>query len=410
MLIKGAAILQEGKLIKNCDILIEGNRIIEIGRDLGDDSTIDADGMLAIPGLINGHTHLAMTLFRGYADDMALMPWLEEKIWPLEAKLTSEDIYWGAKLGCLELIRFGVTCYNDMYYFMDEAARATKEMGLRAYQSVPLLDMRPDLLESAEPFLRRWQNDELITPAIGPHAVYTCCEETLLKAVDLSDKYNVMQHIHLAETKREVDEFKKEHGQTPVEFLSSIGFLSEKVLAAHCTWVSPGDIRMLAERKVNVVLCRVSNLKLASGIAPLSDLLAAGVNVCLGTDGASSNNNLNIFEEMKVVAIVEKNARSRPEALTANETWKLGTDNSYQAFNLKMGLFPGALADLCLIDLQKPWFYPVTNIISHLVYSMPGLVDTTIVNGKVLMRNGIIPGEEHIIAKAQEQFEDLLTR
>ena len=414
MLIKGASLLQAGEVIKDQDVLIEDNRIIKIGRALKaeDDEIIDAEGMLAIPGLINGHTHLAMTLFRGYADDMKLMPWLEEKIWPLEAKLTPEDIRWGVKLGCLELIRLGVTCYNDMYYFMHETAEATREMGLRAILSGVLFDMRPDLMNEAEPFVRRWKDDDLIRPAIGPHAVYTCSEETLHKARDLAEKYDLMLHIHLSETKDEVDRSIDEHGKTPVELLDSIGFLSEKVVAAHCIWLSPGDISTLARRKVTVVHCSISNHKLASGIAPLDKLLTAGVNVCLGTDGASSNNNLDLFQEMKMTAIAQKCAHFKPDLFRAGDIWKIATENAYTAFDLDLRLQEGSLADLSLIDLKKPWFCPrpLTNAVSHLVYSMLGGVDTTIVNGQVLMREGIIPGEEAILEKAQEQFEDLVAR
>lgn len=414
MLIKGASLLQAGEVIRDQDVLIEDNRIIKIGRDLKaeDDEIIDAEGMLAIPGLINGHTHLAMTLFRGYADDMKLMPWLEEKIWPLEAKLTPEDIRWGVKLGCLELIRLGVTCYNDMYYFMHETAEATREMGLRAILSGVLFDMRPDLMNEAEPFVRRWKDDDLIRPAIGPHAVYTCSEETLHKARDLAEKYDLMLHIHLSETKDEVDRSIDEHGKTPVELLDSIGFLSERVVAAHCIWLSPGDISTLARRKVTVAHCSISNHKLASGIAPLDKLLYAGVNVCLGTDGASSNNNLDLFQEMKMTAIAQKCAHFKPDLFRAGDIWKIATENAYAAFDLDLRLQEGSLADLSLIDLKKPWFCPrpLTNAVSHLVYSMLGGVDTTIVNGQVLMREGIIPGEEEILEKAQEQFEDLVAR
>ena len=205
MLIKDASIVEGGRLRRDVNIAIDGGRISEVGSGIADESSdgevIEGRGKLAISGLVNAHTHLAMTLFRGYADDMELMPWLSEKIWPLEAKLTAEDIRWGVKLGCLEMIRSGITCYNDMYYFMDEAARATKEMGLRAVLSGVLFDMRPDLIEDAEPFIRRWKNDDLIVPAVGPHAVYTCSEETLSRALDLAEKHDVLIHIHLSETR-----------------------------------------------------------------------------------------------------------------------------------------------------------------------------------------------------------------
>ncbi len=412
MLIKDVSLLVSGRLMKGRDILIEGNRIARVGRDLPADpseDTLDGHGKLAIPGLVNAHTHLAMTLFRGYADDMALMPWLQEKIWPLEARLTKEDIRWGVKLGCLEMIRFGVTCYNDMYYFMDEAARATKEMGLRAFLSGVVFDSRPDFRKEAEDFIKRWKGDDLIHPAVGPHAIYTCSEDTLLWAKETAKKNGVMLHIHLSETRGEVEDSQKRHGKSPVEYLDSLGWLGPNVLAAHCVWLSDDDISILAERKVNVAHCPVSNLKLAAGIAPLEKLLAAGVNVCIGADGASSNNNLDLFEEMKTAAIVQKNALCRPDALKAEEVWRIGTENAYKAFGLDFGLREGALADLALIDLRRPWFTPETNIISHLIYGISGGVDTTIANGKILMRDGVIPGEEQILTKAQERFEKLTT-
>jgi 5-methylthioadenosine/S-adenosylhomocysteine deaminase len=416
MLIKDVSILEDGRLRRDVNIAIDGSRIAVIGPGVADESSdgelIDGSGKLAIPGLVNAHTHLAMTLFRGYADDMELLPWLSEKIWPLEAKLTAEDVRWGVKLGCLEMIRSGITCYNDMYYFMDETARATKEMGLRAFLCEVLFDMRPDQIERAEPFIRRWKGDDLIVPAVGPHAVYTCSEETLSRALDLAEEHDVILHIHLSETRSEVESFEKNCNKSPVAYLDSLGFLSGRVVAAHCVWLSPKDISIIAERGVNVAHCSISNHKLASGIAPLDRLASAGANICLGTDGASSNNSLNIFQEMKTTAIAQKCAHSRPDLFSAGEVWKMATENAYAAFGLDLGIRTGALADLALIDLQKPWFFPLTdgNILSHLVYSAQGGVDTTIVDGKVLMKGGVIPGEEAILERAQEQFLDLLTR
>ena len=407
MLIKDVSILQSGQLLPGQDILIDEGKIAKVGRDLmdeSDDEPIDGLGKLAIPGLINGHTHLAMTLLRGYADDMELMPWLQEKIWPLEAKITEEDVFWGVKLGCLELIRNGITCYSDMYYYPDVTAEATREMGLRAFVSGVVFDMKPEMLGQVEPFIRRWKGDDLITPAVGPHATYTCSEETLLKAKEIADRHDAMIHIHLSETREEVDGFLLSKGKSPVEYLDSLGLVNERLAAVHCVWLSPEDCYLLAEKRANVVSCTVSNLKLTSGIAPLNTMMKADVNVCLGTDGASSNNNLNLFEEMKTTAIVQKNAYHTPAAFTAEQVWRLATENAWRAFRLNLGLHPGAFADLALIDLKKPWFCPATNIISHLVYSITGGVDTTIVNGKVLMRNGVIPGEAEILEKAQERF------
>ena len=416
MLIKDASIVEGGRLRRDVNIAIDGDRIAGIGSGIkdesGDGEVIEGREKLAIPGLVNAHTHLAMTLFRGYADDMELMPWLEEKIWPLEAKLTAEDIHWGVKLGCLEMIRAGIICYNDMYYFMDETARATKEMGLRAFLCEVLFDMRPDQIEKAKPFAKRWKGDDLIVPAVGPHAVYTCSEETLLKSKEIAEEHDVMLHIHLSETRSEVESFAKSCGQSPVEYLDSLGFLSDRVVAAHCTWLSPKDISIIADRGVNVAHCSISNHKLASGIAPLDRLARAGANICLGTDGASSNNSINLFQEMKTTAIAQKCAHARPDLFRADEVWRMATENAYAAFRLDLGLREGALADMALIELKKPWFCPLTeeNIVSHLVYSAQGGVETTIVGGRVLMRDGVIPGEEAILARAQEQFQDLVSR
>jgi 5-methylthioadenosine/S-adenosylhomocysteine deaminase len=407
MLIKDVSLLDSGQLVSGQDILIEEGRIAQMGRGLKDESgdePISGHGKLAIPGLINCHTHLAMTLLRGYADDMELMPWLQEKIWPLEARLTEEDIRWGVKLGCLEQIRHGITCYSDMYYHPDVTAEATREMGLRAFISGVVFDMKPELLAQVEPFIRRWKGDPLITPAVGPHAAYTCSEETLLKAKEIADRHNCMIHIHLSETRSEVDGFLLSKGMSPVEYLDSLGLLGPRLSAVHCVWLSEEDCFLLAERGANAVTCPVSNLKLTSGIAPLNTMLKAGVNICLGTDGASSNNNLNLFQEMKVGAITQKNAYHTPAAFTADQIWGMATENAQRAFRLNLGLHPGALADLSLIDLKKPWLCPRSNMVSHLVYSMSGGVDSTIVNGKVLMNGGVIPGEEEILEKAQERF------
>jgi 5-methylthioadenosine/S-adenosylhomocysteine deaminase len=413
MLIKNVSIIQSGQLLHSRDILIGGNRIANVGRGLRNEDggeVIDGHGKLATPGLVNCHTHVAMALLRGYADDMELKPWLETKIWPLEGKFNEEEIRAGVRLGCLEQIRFGITCFNDMYLFPETVAQATKEMGLRAFVSGVVFDMRPEFLKDVEPFMKRWMGDPLITPAVGPHSVYACSEETLLKEKEIADRNSAMIHIHVSETREEVDGFLLSKGKSPVEYLDSLGMLGERTAAVHCVWLSEEDCHLLAERKANVVDCTVSNLKLTSGIAPLNTLLELGVNVCLGTDGPSSNNNLSLFEEMKITAIVQKNAYQTPAAFSAEQIWHLTTDNAYRTFGLDMGLKAGALADLILIDLQKPWFYPQSNIISHLVYSMTGGVDTTIVNGRVLMRDGVIPGEEKILEEAQKRFQDLVNR
>lgn len=297
----------------------------------------------------------------------------------------------------------------DMYYFMDETAAVTREMGIRGVLSGVIFDMRPELLDDVEPFIKKWRDDELIKPAVGPHAVYTCSEDTLLRAKEISERYDVKIHIHLSETRDEVDTFVNQWHMTPVEFLENLGFLSERVVAAHCVWLTPRDMRILAERRVNVAHCPISNLKLASGIAPVATLIEQGVNVCLGTDGASSNNNLDIFEEMKVASVVQKCAAGRSAILPADAVWRMATENAYRAFSLDIGIRPGALADLALINIKRPWFTPETSMLSHLVYSMPGEVCWTICNGRVLMRDGVIEGEDKILEEAQRCYERLIS-
>jgi 5-methylthioadenosine/S-adenosylhomocysteine deaminase len=271
MLIKNVSLIHSGQLLRSRDILIEGNRIANVGRDLRDEDggeVIDGSGKLATPGLINSHTHVAMALLRGYADDMELKPWLETKIWPLEGKFNEEEIRAGVRLGCLEQIRFGITCFNDMYLFPEAVAQATKEMGLRAFVSGVVFDMRPEFLTDVEPFMKRWKDDPLITPAVGPHSCYSCSEETLLKEKEIADRNSAMIHIHVSETREEVDGFLLSKGKSPVEYLDSLGMLDERTAAVHCVWLSEEDCHLLAERKANVVDCTVSNLKLTSGIAP----------------------------------------------------------------------------------------------------------------------------------------------
>ena len=267
-------------------------------------------------------------------------------------------------------------------------------------------EKREHEIRSTERFVAqvKSQDNPRIKAAAGPHAVYTVSQEGLRWLAGYSEEQGIGIHIHLSETREEVDGFLLSRGKSPVEYLDSLGLVNERLAAVHCVWLSPEDCYLLAERKANVVNCTVSNLKLTSGIAPLNTMMKANVNVCLGTDGASSNNNLNLFGEMKTAAIVQKNAYHTPAAFTAEQVWRLATENAHRAFRLNLGLHSGALADLALIDLQKPWFCPQSNIISHLVYSMTGGVDTTIVNGKVLMRQGVIPGEAEILEKAQERF------
>jgi 5-methylthioadenosine/S-adenosylhomocysteine deaminase len=297
------------------------------------DIILDGSGYIAMPGLINTQTHAAMTLFRGYADDMHLQEWLSEKIWPLEAHLTAEHVYWGTKLACLEMIRSGTVAFNDMYFFMKDVARAVAESGIRAMLSHGIITFGDDdklegELKATEDLVHhvRSLNNPLITVAIGPHAPYTVPVQHLETCAGYSEQEKIGLHIHLAETKQEVDECQKTYGMTPAALLDKAGCLTERTVVAHGCWLTEDDCQLLGERKVSVAHNPVSNMKLATGRAmPYHWLGRHGVNVCLGTDGCSSNNNLDMLEEMKVAAICQKFFWNSDTALPAGEALYMAT-------------------------------------------------------------------------------------
>jgi len=341
-----------------------------------------------------------MTLFRGYADDLELRDWLEKKIWPLEAKLDGEACYHGALLGALEMTRTGTTCFVDMYFHMEDVARAIAEAGLRAVLSLGIIDKpdkpgtqreRDSTLEFSRN-LKRLRNP-LIQFAVGPHAPYTCGEETLLWAADLAEKEGVLINIHIAETRGEQARFEKDGKGRVVEYLDKIGFLSEHVLAAHSVWMTKSEVGIFGKKGVRVAHCPVSNMKLASGgTAPVPEMWEAGVPVGLGTDGPASNNSLDMFETMKVAALLHKNARWDPVIMNAQRVLDMATLEGARCLGLEKeigSVETGKRADLVLLDLRDPNMIPIhakETVVSDLVYSANGLnVDTTIVNGTPLM-------------------------
>ncbi|HKZ23135.1 MAG TPA: amidohydrolase [Thermoplasmata archaeon] len=400
-------------------IYIEENRIAEIGRRVEADTVIDGRGKAAVPGFVNTHTHAAMTLLRSFADDMPLQHWLEKAIWPREAKIEPEDIYWGTKLACLEMIKSGTTAFNDMYFHMDEAARAVKEMGLRAVLSEGFIDLRnPDigqeLLKKQQSTIRKIENigTDRVTASLGPHALYTVSRESLQAMRELSDAKGYLIHFHLAETQREVEDCVTEQGMRPVKYLDSIGFLTRKLLAAHCCWLDPEEIDLLARDGVRVAHCPVSNMKLASGAMPYKALREAGVVISLGTDGAASNNNLDMLESMKFAALLQKFSSGDPTVAPAREVFEMATLGGARALGIDAGLIAEErLADIALIDLRRPELSPVHDLVSALVYSAHGnVVDTLVCDGKVLMKGRKLPGEAEIVKKAAEVGRDLATR
>jgi 5-methylthioadenosine/S-adenosylhomocysteine deaminase len=391
---------KERRVLKNFSLAIEDGAIVEIAKDIkGEaDFVIDARNRIVMPGLINTHTHAAMTLFRGSADDLPLMQWLQEEIWPVEAKLEPKHVYAGSLLACLEMLRSGITCFNDMYYFLEEVARSVTESGIRGVLSYPLLDIAGEeqgkkLLKQAEKGLKDYGNkNSRIKVFLGPHAPYTCSKELLLRAKELAEEYNTGIHIHVSETKEEVESFVKDKGMRPFEYLDAIGFLGENILAAHAVHVSKKEIELMRKRGVKVAHNPVSNMKLAAGIAPVAEYARAGITVSLGTDGAASNNTLDLFEEMKTCALLQKITTRDASALPAHEVLEFATIGAARALGLDKeigSLEVGKRGDVIIIDMQKPHLRPMSNPISHLVYAARGSdVSTVIVDGKVIMHDG----------------------
>ncbi len=395
-------------LVKNVHMLdnsvvnigISENRILFIQKEIPSNfpvsNIIDGTNKLAAPGFVNTHTHAAMTLFRSYADDMNLMDWLQNKIWPAEAKLVAEDVYWGTMLSIAEMLRSGTTAFADMYFFMDEVAKAVEETSIRGVLARGLTgDDNNDgksLLE-AKNFYKQWhkQADGRITVMFGPHAPYTCSRKFLEKVIDAAGEVGANMHIHLSETKGEVAECLEKHGKTPIAYMDSIGLFTRPTLAAHCTFATDEEIAIMQEKKVNVAHNPQSNLKLASGVAPVPQMLKAGVVVGLGTDGASSNNNLDLFEEMRLAAMLHKGVTNDPLVVNAREALEMATVNGAKAVWLENtgNLSVGAKADIVLYNMDKPHWYPRFDLCQMLVYSAQSAdVDTVIVDGKVLLNAG----------------------
>jgi 5-methylthioadenosine/S-adenosylhomocysteine deaminase len=400
---------------KKTNIHVEGSRIACIGVKAKAEHVIDGSGKAAMPGFVNTHTHAAMTLLRGYADDMALQVWLERKIWPLEAKMTRDDVYWGTKLACLEMIRSGTTCFNDMYWHLEGAVKATEESGIRGVLSSVFIDMfgqdnSTKQRREAESQMREIKAGSRVRLALGPHAIYTVTEESLKWVKEYADRHNALIHFHLSETRKEVDDCIKAHGMRPVEYLNDIGFLGPNLVCAHCVWVDDKEIALLAKSGVKVAHCPTSNMKLSVGGAMrYAALKKAGVTVSLGTDGCASNNSLDMFGAMKTAAILSKFDSNDPTLMPASDAYNMGTLEGARTLGLDVGrIQEGALADIVLIDLRRPQMTPLHNLTSNLVYSATGgCVDTVVCDGKVLMMDGKVDGEERILEAASERAAGL---
>jgi len=387
-------------------LVIKGSVIKEIGETehmlekYPSAQIVDGAGKLAMPGLINLHTHIPMTIFRGYADDLPLHEWLYDHIFPVESEfINAENVKLGSKLAVAEMLRSGTTTFNDMYYYIDEIASVVDATGIRAVLSESVIDFAaPNSptpahgLRVSEEMIKKWNGHPRITISVSAHAPYSASGDLIKKAKALADKYDVPFNIHVAETRKEFDQSLKDFGFTPVGYLDNLGVLSDNVIAAHGVHLTPEDIEILAARGVSVAHNPECNMKLASGVAPVPELLNAGVKVGLGTDGVASNNNMDVFEEMNTSAILHKLNSVDPTVVDAQTVVEMATMGGARALGMENeigSLEPGKKADIIMLDLMQPHAHPMYNIYSLLVYSMKGSdVETVIVDGKIVMHKG----------------------
>jgi 5-methylthioadenosine/S-adenosylhomocysteine deaminase len=407
LLIKNALIVTVDKndsLFENGSIIVSDGKIlalgdVEIANGYSCKKTIDAKGNIVMPGLINAHTHIPMTMFRGMADDMPLQKWLNEYIFPAEAKfLNAENVKIGAEIAIYEMIRFGTTCFADMYYFEDLIAELCERIGIRCLLSEGILDFPvpnnptpQHALDITVRLIEKYKKSHLINFAFGPHSPYTCSEEWLKKGRELANQYDVPYHIHLSETSHEYEHSIEHHELTPLQHLDKMGCLDGKTIAAHCVYFSEEDVALMVKKNVHVVNNPQSNLKLVSGVAPVPFMQRAGGNVALGTDGAVSNNSLNMFTEMKVAALIHKLNHHDPTAGNAHDVVKMATINGAKALSLDTitgSLEVGKCADIIIVDINQAHAQPLYNVYSQIVYALCGHdVDTVIVDGKILLED-----------------------
>jgi 5-methylthioadenosine/S-adenosylhomocysteine deaminase len=410
-------ILEDGVVVVKGDVISAIGFRTDLEKKYIADQIIDARGKLVLPGFINGHTHVPMTLFRGLHDDVTLDEWLHKYIFPAEAKnVTEEFVRWGTRLAAAEQIRGGITTFADMYYFEDAVAEETKKAGMRGVLGETFIDFpAPDNKDEAqmvaytEKFLQRWQNDPLIHAAPAPHSIYTCSQKTLQDAAALARKYHAPILIHVAEMKKELDDSRAKNGTTPVQYLNKIGVLGPDVVAAHCIFVDDTDRKLLAEKQVGCVHNPSSNMMLASGVSPVPELRAAGVAVGLGTDGpAGSNNDLDLMEEMDLAAKLQKITKMNPLALGAKAVVEMATIDGAKALHMEKeigSLEAGKKADVIVISLNEPNAVPMYDVYAQLAYALKGSdVETVVIGGRVVMREHqlLTVKEEEAIAKARE--------
>jgi 5-methylthioadenosine/S-adenosylhomocysteine deaminase len=418
------SIYEDGAVVVKGDTIVAAGPRPELEARYTATQTIDAKGTLVLPGFINGHTHVPMTLFRGIHDDVTLNDWLYKYIFPAEAKNVNEEfVRWGTRLAAAEQIRGGVTTFADMYYFEDAVAEETKAAGMRGVLGETFIDFpAPDnkteaeALAYTEKFLKRWQGDPLIHAAAAPHSIYTCSQKTLQDAAALARKYHAPILIHTAEMKKEWDDSQKQNGMSPVQYLDKIGVLGSDVVSAHCIFVDETDRKTLAQRHVGCIHNPSSNMMIASGVSPVPELRAAGVPVGLGTDGpAGSNNDLDLMEEIDLAAKLAKITKMNPLALNAKAVVEMATIDGARALHMEKeigSLETGKKADIIMISLDEPNAVPMYDIYAQLAYALKGSdVQTAIIGGRVVMRDRklLTVNEAEAVAKAREYKKTIAT-
>lgn len=430
LIIKGkyiATMDENSTIIENGMIVVQNKTIIAISSQkeisrYNAGQIIDAGNSIVMPGMINTHTHAAMSYFRGLADDMELDEWLTGHIWPKEAKCVNADFVENAsELGCLEMIKAGITCFNDMYFFEEETAEVARAFGIRAVVGEGIIDFPTPSCKNPEQaiditinLIKKYKEDELIKAAFAPHSIYTCKKENLEKIKQLAGQYCAIIHIHLSETKKEFDETLGKYQLTPTQYLDSFNFLNERVVASHCVWLDENDLKILSEANVKIAHNPISNLKLISGIAPILEASEKHkITVGLGTDGPASNNTLDLFTEMRIAALMHKIKNNDPVALAAKQIVKMATISGAKCLSMDKDIGSieiGKKADIITINLNQPHLQPIYDIYSHLVYcANAGDVHNVVINGRVIMKDRKMADidEEKIIENAKIFKENL---
>lgn len=395
----------ESDIFPQGSILIENGKIKHISPENIEDTeaeTTDAQGMYIMPGFVNTHTHLPMTMLRGYADDLPLHEWLIEYIFPTEARMVNpENVRIATRLAFIEMIKSGTTCFNDMYFFEDIIAEEAKQAGIRGIMGESLIDFPTPSFKTVnegltlcEKLIRKWQGDPIIHPSVCVHAPYTCSKETLQKTKQLADRYQTLLQIHVAETRKEVEDITAQTGMPPAEYLHSIGLLDRNVIAAHCVWLSPHEIELMSQTRTSIGHCPKSNLKLASGIADIDTYIKAGITVGIGTDGTASNNTLDMVEEMRFAALLAKVVHYNPEAINAYTALQMATIGGAKALGIDAitgSLEVGKSADLIFVHADSSNMIPVYDEYSAIVYAMNNKnVRYSMVNGEWIMKNRML--------------------